>query len=153
MSADRHQDTACAKTWHILRLAHNAVADQLSAALDEACGISIHEFDVLLFLHLNGALDNRIQDLANSVPLSQPALSRLVARLFDRDLVERSPAPDDGRVIRISLTAGGRLLADRAVEVHNQAIDQALTGQLSGPEQHQLFVALNRIAQGRVFKT
>ena len=41
---------SCARAWAALTAAHARIAGQLSAALDEACGLSINDFEILLRL-------------------------------------------------------------------------------------------------------
>lgn len=142
-----HDPHACARAWHILRSAHKAVEERLAAALAAECDLAIHEFDALLHLRLNQEADVRMQDLLEPVPLSQPALSRLVARLVERDLVSRTPAPDDGRVILLRLTDPGAALIDKAIAAHAATIHDTLTGRLSPAEQMLVLDALDRIAR------
>ncbi len=72
---------ACAQAWTALSAAHALVTDHLTAALNQACGLSIHEFEVLLRVaHVaDGGL--RLVALSKMVCLTQPSLSRTVARL------------------------------------------------------------------------
>jgi len=65
--------------------------------------VSLKEYDVLYALtKADGPV--RLTDLHKRVLLSQPALSRMVDRLVDRELVERCDDPGDGRAVRIALT-------------------------------------------------
>lgn len=126
-------------------MAHEQVAGKLTAELGRHCNLSISEFDVLLHLRLHAAEETRIQDLRSSVALSQPALSRLVARLADRGLLERVPADDDGRAVIVRLTAAGEDIAGRAMQVHAGAVHASLTGRISGRDQEHLLRSLARI--------
>ena len=49
----------------------------------------------------------RITELLDDVLLTQPGMSRLIARLEGRGLVERVDDPDDGRACRVRLTEAG----------------------------------------------
>src|SRR5687768_3026816 len=89
----------CALAWQTLRMAHDRVAQRLGAELSGACGLAINEFDVLLFLRSHAHERVRIGALLDAVPLSQPALSRLVARLEARGLLARREAKDDARAV------------------------------------------------------
>lgn len=129
-------------------MAHDAVAVQLTAALRGKCNLAIHDFDVLLYLRLNESREIRMQDLSEAVPLSQPALSRLVARLAERNLLERRHADHDGRVTLIYLTLKGQALADQAIQVQVETVHRSLTGHLSEAEQAQLLGVLDRIGSG-----
>jgi DNA-binding MarR family transcriptional regulator len=57
------------------------------------------------------ALDHgpqRVTELAQGQALAQPTVTQLVAGLEDRDLVARGRHPDDGRVVLVTITDGGR---------------------------------------------
>ena len=138
-------DHACAAAWQALRLAHDRVERQLTTELGQHCSLAISDFDVLLHLHLHGDEEVRMHDLTEAILLSQPALSRLVARLVERGLVERTPAGDDGRAIVVCLTDQGREVAERAVQVHTAAVHDVLTSRLTNREQDTLFQTLTRI--------
>src|SRR5437867_13359466 len=49
----------------------------------------------------------RITELGDDALLTQPGMSRLIARLDAAGLVERIDDPDDGRACRIRLTEAG----------------------------------------------
>lgn len=140
-----HDPTACARAWQTLRLAHDRVAERLSADLAASCTLALNEFDALLFLRMRPEPSVRIGALSDAVSLSQPALSRLVARLEARGLLIRTDAEDDGRSSLVGLTSGGIALIDRAIDIHSRAVHIALTGKLSNAEQASLLAALSRI--------
>jgi len=68
----------------------------------------------------------RITDLIDDALLSQAGVSRLVARLEKRDLVERRGDPDDARACRIALTAKGRDTYRRLGRAHARQVREAL---------------------------
>ncbi len=82
----------CTRAWQMLRTAHDRVVQRLGAALYRECALAINEFDVLLYLRSHARDEVRISALLDAVSLSQPALSRLVARLEERGLLARSGA-------------------------------------------------------------
>ena len=93
-----------------------------------------------------GTTGLRPSDLLSAVPLTQPALSRAVARLARRDLLARTGAPGDGRGVLISLTTAGLESLRAAVPVHAQVIQAALIDKVSVAEQDVLAEVLGRIA-------
>src|SRR4051794_7645193 len=133
--ANQDDIAACTRAWQTLRIAHNRVADRLGAELDRACGLTLNEFDVLLYLRLHAADEVRISALLEWVTLSQPALNRLIARLEERGLVTRSQADDDGRAVIVRLTESGAALTDRAIEIHARAGHETLTSKFTEAEQ------------------
>jgi DNA-binding MarR family transcriptional regulator len=147
--ADQHQEeiSECALAWQTLRMAHDRVAQRLGAELAGACGLAINEFDVLLFLRSHPDEQVRIGALLDAVPLSQPALSRLVARLEARGLLARREAEDDARAVVVCLTDGGITLIDRALVIHARVVHEALVGKFSETERTALLQTLSQIGQ------
>ena len=76
----------------------------------------------------------RITELGNDVLLTQPGMSRLIARLEAEGLVERIDDPDDGRACRIRLTEAGAR-AQREVGVrHGRHVAETMTRALTTEE-------------------
>lgn len=144
---DGHDAAACSRAWQTLRLAHDRVARHLGARLARGCALAINEFDVLRFVRSHPDDGVRLGALREAVPLSQPALSRLVARLEERGLLARSEAADDGRATVIRLTNAGDALLNRAIGVHAQAVHEALTSEFSDAKQAALLHTLSQISQ------
>src|ERR1700759_4553099 len=91
--------------WESLLTAHAEMMRQL-AAEDVWNEVSRTEYDVLYTLSkCRGPI--RLGDLSRRGLLSQPAMSRMVARLVGRCLVRREADEADGRGIRLSLTEAG----------------------------------------------
>jgi DNA-binding MarR family transcriptional regulator len=145
--AGQHAISECALAWQTLRMAHDRVAQRLGAELSSACGLAINEFDVLLFLRSHPHDQVRIGALLDAVPLSQPALSRLVARLEVRGLLARCEAEDDARAVVVCLTDTGTALIDRALDVHARVVHEALIGKFSETERPALLQTLSQIGQ------
>jgi len=143
---------ACARAWAALTAAHARVASQLTAALQRECGLTITDFEILLRLDVgHGAghgAGQRIGDLTGPVRLSQPALSRAVARLAGRGFLTRSGSPADARCVLVTLTPAGRDVLATAAGVHASVINEALLGRISPAEQEVLARVLARVADG-----
>jgi DNA-binding MarR family transcriptional regulator len=73
---------------------------------------------------------HRMQELADSVHLSQSALSRVVARLESEGLVSREICDEDRRGIYACITAAGRERYGAARPTHRRALREVLG---SGP--------------------
>lgn len=138
--------TTCVNAWHLLRAAHARVEQELAGALAHACGLSVTEFDALFYLHLHAAEEPRIGALQGAVALSQPALSRLVARLEQRGLLCREPAPGDARAATLRLTALGETLLTQAATVHAAVVHEVFASRFTPAEQAALLQILGRIA-------
>jgi DNA-binding MarR family transcriptional regulator len=131
--------------WEALLSAHAALIRQF-AAEDIWQEVSMREYDVLYTLS-KCREPVRISELNRHVLLSQPALSRLVDRLAERGLVERQPDPADGRGVRLSLTAAGRLLQRQVGRWHARSVAQAMTAGLSAAELRQLETICRKLAK------
>jgi DNA-binding MarR family transcriptional regulator len=105
------QDIALQDQWHELSSRYAAAAGALDRELQAGHDLSATEFDVLERLATKCADDSqgcRMQELSLAVPLSQSALSRLVARLEREGLVTRQMCVDDRRGIYATITEAGR---------------------------------------------
>jgi DNA-binding MarR family transcriptional regulator len=146
-SASAHPDRySCAQAWTRLTAAHARIADRLASALARSCGLSINDFEVLLRLDPVSPPGLRLGELRSAVRLTQPSLSREVARLEDRGWLDRAVVPDDGRGVLVSITADGRDVLRRAVPVHAQTIREFLLDPLTPGELDLLARALGRVA-------
>jgi DNA-binding MarR family transcriptional regulator len=139
------EEYTCAQTWAALAAAHDRVAARLTAALSQRCTLSVNEFEILLRVHRAPGWRLRLGELNDSVPLTQPALSRAVTRLAERGLLARAGSPDDGRGVLIVLAEAGQDALARAIPVHAQAIREALLDHLSADEQRLLADVLRRV--------
>jgi DNA-binding MarR family transcriptional regulator len=137
---------ACARAWAALTAAHARVTGQLTGALALACGLSINAFEILLRLEHQPPPGLRLSELNSAVQLSQPSLSRAVARLGDRGWLSRARAADDRRGLLVTITPAGRDLLRRAAPVHAQVVREYLLDPLTTQEQDLLALALDRIA-------
>jgi DNA-binding MarR family transcriptional regulator len=138
---------ACARAWTALSAAHARVAERLTGALSRACGLSINDFEVMLRLDHVPAPGLRLGDLSPAVRLTQPSLSRMIARLEQHGWLARTGDPNDGRGVLVALTPAGQEVLHAAVPVHAQTIRETLLDRLTTDEQDLLSAALSRITQ------
>jgi DNA-binding MarR family transcriptional regulator len=130
--------------WESLMTAHAALLRKFSAE-DGWEDFSMKEYDVLYTL--SKCPDPiRLSELNRHVLLSQPALSRMVDRLTERGLVQRSSDPADGRGVRRSLTAGGLAAQRRIGRRHARSVAQSMLAGLSPAELRQLDELCARLA-------
>jgi DNA-binding MarR family transcriptional regulator len=88
--------------------------------------LTITQLSALTSLELAGALSPR--ELAEAERVQPPTLTKIVAKLEERGLVQRAPHPTDGRQVILSATAAGQ-----AVVVENRrARDEWLATELAG---------------------
>lgn len=97
------------------RLAERLQAGAERIAVD--CGLPTQpsQMPLLTALHRNGSLT--VGDLAESAGISQPAVTRILTRLIELDLVEASRDARDQRTRTITLTDKGREAMEQATAV------------------------------------
>ena len=112
--------------WRDLLDSHARVSGALEKALQVEHGLGVSEFEVLDRM-ANGDKDQRrMQELADSVHLSQSALSRLIGRLESEGLVTRAICSDDRRGIFACLTDAGRERYAQAAPTHARVLAEQL---------------------------
>jgi DNA-binding MarR family transcriptional regulator len=121
----RSQAHVANDAWESLLRAH-AVLMKRFMGEDIWGDLSMREYDVLYTLSKSPD-PMRMVDLGRGVLLSQPALSRLVARLESWGLVARSSSPRDGRGVCVALTEPGRLKQKTIGRLHAAGVAEAMT--------------------------
>ena len=126
--------------------AGETLARGLDAELERDHGISLRAHEVLVVLALfapGGRL--RMAELNERTPLSQSRVSRLVAELEARGLVQRSPADGDGRGVQVSITARGIEKFRAAQDTHIAGLERLLFARLTERETRQLAALTGKI--------
>ncbi|MEK0156410.1 MarR family winged helix-turn-helix transcriptional regulator [Arthrobacter oryzae] len=126
-----------AETWESLFRAQVAVMRRLQSG-PAFKALAVNEYDVLFTLSRCPSGWLRLNELNDNVLLSQSSLSRLVERLEKRGLVERMPAPQDGRGVLLKLTDAGRDLQKQIGREHVRDISALMTPALTSSEQREL---------------
>ena len=108
--------------WRSLAARHAAVTTALEHELGERHGLGVSEFEVLERLAENDQHKFRVQELADSVHLSQSTLSRLIGRLEQHGLGQRNMCDADRRGIDVCLTEAGRRRHAEAVPTHRAVL-------------------------------
>ncbi|WP_458111263.1 MarR family winged helix-turn-helix transcriptional regulator [Arthrobacter sp. R1-13] len=126
-----------AETWESLFRAQVAVMRRLQSG-PAFKSIALNEYDVLFTLSRCPSGWLRLNELNDHILLSQSSLSRLVERLEKRGLVERMPAPDDGRGVLLKLTEAGSDLQKQIGRMHVRDIEALMTPSLTAAEQREL---------------
>lgn len=144
----KHLSEVRARAFLGLVRAGEALDRELNAELETEHGISLRAFEVLLFLAVfapEGHL--RMAELTEQAPLSQSRVSRLVADLESRRLVERAAAEEDGRGVKVSITPRGIEKFKAAQETHLAGLERRLFAPLSEGEVAQLAGITGKIVQ------
>jgi DNA-binding MarR family transcriptional regulator len=133
--------------WEALLTAHASLLRQF-AAEDTWQDVSMKEYDVLYTLS-KCAQPINLSELNRHVLLSQPALSRMVDRLAERGLVQRTTDPRDGRGVRVSLTESGTAVQRRIGRRHARSVATAMLSGLTPDELHQLQEICGKLGAAR----
>lgn len=124
------------EVWEALFRAQATIARELTAG-DVWGELSPREYGVLYALS-NAPDGLRITELGNDVLLTQPGMSRLIARLETAWLVERVDDPEDGRACRIRLTDTGTRTQRQVGARHGRHVAETMTRTLSTEQLLQL---------------
>ena len=114
--------------WRALAASHATVVAALDRELGERHGLGVSEFEVLERLAEDEKHKFRVQELAESVHLSQSALSRLIGKLEQHGLVQRSLCDLDRRGIYVCLTEAGRRRHAEALPTQRAVLAATLPG-------------------------
>jgi DNA-binding MarR family transcriptional regulator len=125
---------ALAQGWCALAAMHTRIAIRVERALHSAHGLGVTEYSVLRVLGRQPDHHMRMQQLANSVVLSQSATTRVANKLEDQGLLTRYLCPTDRRGIYTQLTEAGRELLEAARPTHDAALREALAEAAGVPE-------------------
>ena len=130
--------------------ASDSVFRALDRSLQDRHGISLHEYEVLLFLAVFSQ-DHAMPmtELRRRTPLSQSRVSRVVSGLEDGGLVRRSTDDVDKRAVTVTLTRQGLEKYQSAQDRHLQDLDQHLFSVLSEREINQLAAITTKILAAR----
>jgi DNA-binding MarR family transcriptional regulator len=120
------RDEALTGRWRELLDRHARVTGALERALQAEHGVGVSEFEVLERLATADKNENRMQELADSVHLSQSALSRLIGRLEEEGLVTRAICAQDRRGIFACLTDAGRARHAEALPTQRRVLAELL---------------------------
>lgn len=98
--------------------------DRIAPVLEARTGLPMSWYEVLACLY--GAPDEgcRMNELASELLVSRGGATRLVARMEEAGLVERSTPPEDRRATYARLTDAGREAQDRAAPVLLELVDE-----------------------------
>ncbi len=119
-------DASLVSAWRELVDRHARATSALERALHEQHRLGVSEYEVLERLASPEKDEHRMQELADSVHLSQSALSRVVARLESDGLVTRAICADDRRGIYACITPGGRERYEQARPTHRKVLGEVL---------------------------
>ena len=134
------------EAWRAFLVAHAHVTRRLDDDLRLAHGISVSEYDALVQLAHAEGRTLRMNVLADRVLLSRSGLTRLVDRLVEDGLVERTHCESDARGTFAVLTERGLELLRRASATHLRGVRDHFVDALDPASLGALATALGAIA-------
>ncbi len=97
--------------------------------------LTVTQLSALTSIRLGGAVTPR--ELADVERVQPPTMTKIVAKLEERGLVQRSPHPTDGRQVILAVTEGGRTVLDQFERVRDVWLAHRLA-ELSDADQETL---------------
>jgi len=129
------------RSWRGFALGLTLLLDRLDADLQNAFGLSLTEYEILVRLSERPEQSMRMAQLADALAHSRSRVTHTVARMENAGLVNRSTSPEDGRGIVCTLTDRGYDLLVEAAPVHVQGVRDYLVDLASRDD----FAALGRV--------
>lgn len=124
-----------------LRFVSNYVSHSFARKL-VGSGVTVAEWVVLREMFDTGTTSPSA--LAVKTGLTRGAVSKLIDRLVQKDLVSRAEAADDRRYQDVGLTATGRMLVPRLAAIADRN-DEEFFSQLSAGERERLVATLKKL--------
>jgi DNA-binding MarR family transcriptional regulator len=131
--------------WAALLQVHAALVPRLDRALQQAAGLPLSWYDVLLELAAAPGGRLTMGELAQRVVLSRTRVSRIVDELVAAGLVCREGNPADGRSAFAVLTAEGLARHRAAVPHYLASIEKEFASGLSDGELRAVGAALHTV--------
>ncbi|GIJ30601.1 MarR family transcriptional regulator [Micromonospora qiuiae] len=97
--------------------------------------LTVTQLSALTSIRLGGALTPR--ELADVERVQPPTMTKIVAKLEERGLVQRSPHPTDGRQVILAVTEGGQAVLEQFERVRDVWLAHRLA-ELSEADQETL---------------
>jgi DNA-binding MarR family transcriptional regulator len=131
--------------WRGFRRAHALLMRELDCELEEAHGLPLVSYDVLVALEEAPDHRMRMRELADAVLLSRSGLTRLVDRLVGEGLIKRSTCSADARGAYAVLTPKGKRTLQTARPQHLDAVRRRFLAHFEHDELVQLTGAWERL--------
>ena len=130
--------------WEQLLVAHTLLMGALERELVAERGLPLSWYEVLMYLNrADGAM--RMQELARSVLISKSGLTRLVDRIEQAGLIQRTTCPSDRRGTLAVLTPAGKAALRKAAPIHLRGIEEHFAKHVEDGEVDVLRAVLDRV--------
>lgn len=128
--------------------AHSGVTRALNAELVAGHGLTLNDYDVLLWLAYAPERRMRRVDLAEQVVLTASGITRLLEGLERSGFVRKRACESDRRVVYAELTDEGYEKLREASRTHLDGIERMFAGRFSPEELETLDRLLGRLTSG-----
>ena len=135
--------------WIRLLRAHTHCMNLVDERLKSANLPPLTWYDVLYELHSSEHGYLRPYEIEQRILLKQYNLSRLIDRLENEKLVEKTRCKVDGRGLFIKITEAGTALLERMWPIYAEMIDQEFGSRLEQGEAKQLAALLEKLVPPR----
>jgi len=132
--------------WFSFVRTHRLMIREVESRLAAAKLPSYAWYDVLWGLESGQGGTRRMHELADALAIERYNLTRLVDRLEQEGLVERTRSPEDGRAAYAAITREGRALRKKMWKVYESAVAELFLSQFSTDEQSSFSAALDQVA-------
>jgi DNA-binding MarR family transcriptional regulator len=118
----------------------------LEQELESLHSIPLSNFEVLYMLRNSQDGFLSMNELAEQVDLTPSGLTRLIDRMVQLKLIERTSCPTDRRVVYVKLTEYGKNVFELAGKTYRQVLRENITNRLSDGELDQLRFLLQKLS-------
>ena len=133
------------EAWVGFLRSHAAITRQLNIDLQNAHGLTLNDYEVMLHLaRAEGQMMRRV-DLAESVVLTASGITRLLDGLECGGYVEKAGSESDARVSYAKLTEAGSTKLAEASATHRAGIEELFTSRYSPSELSALAELISRL--------
>ncbi|MDO4790946.1 MAG: MarR family transcriptional regulator [Buchananella hordeovulneris] len=143
-----HFSAAEYTAWRGLLHGSLVLYDELNRNLEDNCGITLGEYEVLVTLVDAAGHRRRMAELAELVSFSRSRLTNTVNRLEKRGLVTRVSCQSDGRGVVAVLTRHGAEFLTQIAPVHLKALHERMVERLTSEQLEQLAQIMEALVPG-----
>ncbi|WP_330232593.1 MarR family winged helix-turn-helix transcriptional regulator [Nocardia sp. NBC_00508] len=132
------------ETWQAYVRLRQRLDAAISAGLAED-GLSLADYELMVALSAAPGGCLRAKELATGVCWEKSRLSKHLARMDARGLVERRPAEEDARGIIVQLTPEGRTALERAAPNHVELVRRVFIEPMTAAEARALRALADKV--------
>jgi DNA-binding MarR family transcriptional regulator len=133
-------------SWRSLLTGTSALFAALNQDLEEAAGLSLNEYEILVRLSESNDRTLRMSVLADGLVHSRSRITHTVRRMEQMGLVVRQSAVDDGRGVDCRMTDDGYARLVTAAPIHVESVRRRLVDVVTPSELAAMGEAFERVA-------